>query len=32
METISVLTVSDDPIDRVALKVQQLAAVKPALI
>jgi hypothetical protein len=31
METPPVL-ISDDPIERVALKVQQLAAVKPALV
>ena len=31
METTPVL-ISDDPIERVALKVQQLAAVKPALV
>ena len=32
MDTTSVLTVAADPVERIALKVQQLAAVKPALV
>lgn len=32
MDTTPVLTVEDDPVERVAEKVHRLAAVKPALV